>query len=342
MSQNSANLSLEQQEQFLETIRTTSFIMDKGQLDVCAFARYLAEALYADGFKKEACFGALQYFFDIPTQKNYNDRLAYEVHIKDMDETMFHLYPNGKTIYFSPQFLIDQIHRIVSEIGTKLLKIEHAKTDTLYSWWIKREHVFTLSLFDKLFKDFSIFIEKNNSDYRHIIVHLHLGVSNSRIKNQSSEVRVELEKIIEKDQRLLVAQKKIEHAIKEEFFLEAIALLESCISDRLSLLLYLHKKKVKSKSFSNLIEMAKKVIPDMLLEALNAWRSDRNKCIHNMVRFSPFEDLPCWNELEEYAHKTADEGLEILVSLNEWFEDYVVLILNPYRFHLPASQRFDS
>ncbi len=124
---------------------------------------------------------------------------------------------------------------------------------------------------------------------------------------------------------------RINGAIARGFYLEAVTLEESIISDRL--ISYLCKTKVlvadektERKNFSQLIAKWKKQVPnpisdkyyDDLQTSLDNWRESRNKIVHGMVKSIPGKDHQDILDFKEEAKIAAIQGERLARSLCNW------------------------
>ena len=117
---------------------------------------------------------------------------------------------------------------------------------------------------------------------------------------------------------------RIEEALNENFPFEAIVLEESIITDRLQSFLETNNRKnnltfaASIKAVLNLIE--KNDPHRNLIEALDQWRDNRNKCVHGAVKSKNDRKIPEFNAdavLFE-AHKIATDGYELTKKVRSW------------------------
>lgn len=109
--------------------------------------------------------------------------------------------------------------------------------------------------------------------------------------------------------RYKLAFERMDEALEEGWLLEAISLQESIISDRLISFLEMNGRAVESfQSLSKLISESRLVVtgsPDRVkddfFDELDAWRLNRNKCIHGFCK------------LDAYAHDT--ESVQIFSNI---------------------------
>lgn len=115
---------------------------------------------------------------------------------------------------------------------------------------------------------------------------------------------------------------QIKESVELGFYLEAITIIESLISDRLeSRLSYILGKDFSSKTLGALITKCKKEEVDMLLcnlvsEDLDAWRIERNSAIHEMVKISSV-NASSWSERRASLKPTAEKGLRLLRQIDK-------------------------
>jgi hypothetical protein len=130
---------------------------------------------------------------------------------------------------------------------------------------------------------------------------------------------------------------RIKEAIKLGFYLEAIALLESMITDRLeSRIAAIHGQDENYRKFRTIGHLlhgrvykdkSKNVVgllngglgePNDLIDVyreINEWSNDRNVCLHQMVKLDGKSDKE-WEPRIAYAEKTAKSGQKIFRSLS--------------------------
>lgn len=110
------------------------------------------------------------------------------------------------------------------------------------------------------------------------------------------------------------AFKRIERAIANGFYIEAIAIEESLICDRIeSAISIATNKEGYPETLGPLLSQPKKlsVFPDELLHGLDAWRKDRNLVMHQMVKITN-SDTTDWRSRMKFARITALEGKSLL------------------------------
>ena len=117
------------------------------------------------------------------------------------------------------------------------------------------------------------------------------------------------------------AYSRVNKAIATGFHIEAIAILESLMCDRLeNLLQAIHPdSRVELGSLGKLYNSVNKEveIPELLLADLKQWNKARGQVIHQLVKISDVE-AASWRERMAFARKTSREGKLILNDLRKF------------------------
>jgi hypothetical protein len=134
-----------------------------------------------------------------------------------------------------------------------------------------------------------------------------------------STIRAEWSPEIGKIKKELIrsAHKRVVRSIKGGHHLEAIAILESLMADRLEAgLSRLTSAEQPMLTLGPLIKeaMKAKVISQELAEEIKAWSKGRNKALHQMVKV-PHVDVGDWKARMKYARILAIEGKELNARL---------------------------
>ncbi len=114
-------------------------------------------------------------------------------------------------------------------------------------------------------------------------------------------------------------------ALGAEFYIEAVAIIESLLSDRLeSRLAAIHGQEELRRQFSTVGKLACELKGRRLGEPpeardvyseINQWASERNKVIHQLVKLEEGE-IPNWDERYKRARKTAEAGMTLFRKLD--------------------------
>lgn len=326
MNKNLATLSLKEQLAQLESRKQIALFKD-GYVDGYSFAFWLFESLLLDGFDVKNPVDLLNALCSFIEDEHIEQKKVFETHINDMTPEAYAMYPQGKTILFHCTFFLKIIHDYINHIGQGVIQIPRTEKDMLYSWWLKRENIYTYTYLYTFMKQLTEILDSMPS-FGSMVMNLHIS------RHIPDEEFSAYSTIIKKEERSKSIVERINKAIDQEFYLEAIALEESCISDRLSLVLYLKGQKAGTKSFAKLIELCDEFLPKNLKRDVDSWRKERNRAIHNLVRSSPLEEMIDLEELDLLSVKTAKSGVELLEQVNLWFEDFILSEMNPFHLRL--------
>ena len=120
-----------------------------------------------------------------------------------------------------------------------------------------------------------------------------------------------------KSELIKAANKRIKSCIKSGHHLEAIALLESLIADRLEAGL---SRKKEGKQLMNTLgpllneSLRSQLISDDFCEEIRNWSRERNKVLHEMVKVRELSSGN-WRQRMKHARSLAIEGLKIYEKL---------------------------
>ncbi|MHC1740625.1 MAG: hypothetical protein AB9897_05885 [Anaerolineaceae bacterium] len=141
-----------------------------------------------------------------------------------------------------------------------------------------------------------------------------------------------MDKNIQKYESYKNAYDQIKAAIGAGFYLEAITIEESILADRLY-------RFCKDRGYSRRAERAtlgneKRYLEglsvdiqqseeiDFLVE-LDLFWTNRNKCLHQIVKSEPGEPTIDVNTFKELARQTASDGLVLVKKVNSWVKRYI-------------------
>jgi hypothetical protein len=123
------------------------------------------------------------------------------------------------------------------------------------------------------------------------------------------------------------AYSQMKKAIEGQFYLEAITIQESIITDRL--LNFVIRNNIKSISkeelhkpiayLNKLIDHSKDYFDDdTLFNELNEFRKSRNECIHAMVKSFPGNPTQKVNDFQKLARETSTSGKILTRKIEAW------------------------
>lgn len=116
------------------------------------------------------------------------------------------------------------------------------------------------------------------------------------------------------------AHKRINSAIAKGSHIEAIALLESIMSDRIeSAISAITNKEVNASTLGSLFNQLKQLSPadNELVESIKSWNKSRGLVIHQMVKLTNNFDSE-WSTRISFARVTAKDGVEVLKELRKY------------------------
>ena len=116
-----------------------------------------------------------------------------------------------------------------------------------------------------------------------------------------------------KEELFRKAFSRIEISISRGFHLEAIAIIESLICDRLETsVTVLTGESTGVKNLGPLLKVLERLpeFPEVLVAEIDLWRSDRNLVMHRMVKITS-EEVFNWQSRMKFARETAIEGYRL-------------------------------
>jgi hypothetical protein len=128
-----------------------------------------------------------------------------------------------------------------------------------------------------------------------------------------------------KQQLYKFAHKRVQSSIRKGAHIEAIALLESIMSDRIeSAISSVSRKPVSASSLGSLFNTLDKLRPaeDDLKTLVWAWNESRGLVIHQMVKLTN-DYNSTWAERVKFAKITAQEGLILLPKLRRYTDKII-------------------
>jgi hypothetical protein len=120
------------------------------------------------------------------------------------------------------------------------------------------------------------------------------------------------------------AEQRMAAAMSAGYFIEAVALQDSMISDRLENLLGLHHEHVAMNSTGQLAHLSRTLNPDAfdeLAERVRHWAEHRNVVVHQMVKVGPTH-ADTWAQRMAEAQRTAQAGLALLAEVDRAVAEY--------------------
>lgn len=113
------------------------------------------------------------------------------------------------------------------------------------------------------------------------------------------------------------AVERVDAAIAEGYYLEAVALEDSLISDLLEACLGMHKQNVTMNSLGQLAFLCRELDPEGLgpvADRVTAWVEERNTVVHQMVKVGPTH-VGTWEQRQAHARATAEQGRRLVAEV---------------------------
>jgi hypothetical protein len=318
------NTSYEEDQKYYNFIKSYDFFYE-GRLDYYAFCVHFSECLSRD--KK----------FTLNNPNNIGE-LLIELILKsteagswftktvreDIPKEANHIYPNGEFILIHISGFSEYIHEFIWTLGQRVLTVTPTDNDNYFAYWLTSEDIYTYAFLDKLFSDIRSLVKKADKK----------GTLKAMLQNMSLAKGFDLgitDNLLVKDDISSIAVERISKAVSGKYYLEAITLQESIISDRLAMYLHHQGKKSDSKTLNQLIIDVQDHHKKTLFEKVDLWRKKRNKAVHGLVRSSPFESQIGIIAFDKLAKETAIEGQLLVSEITSWFDEYVYEHLNIFQ-----------
>lgn len=323
-------LSKEQKEYFI-FIGDYEFINYEGRLDLERFCVYLSACFNCDNILEISPEPRLIYNLLIELMsKEYNQNelknwIQYQ-NISDWKPEHASIYPDKYRTLIHIAGLLKVNHNWIYEIGHYLMKIPDDSIDRKYYAWVKEEWQFVYKFINSYHNYFHKFLKEfdyNTMKKRgySLFEALHSSYSNN-IDYDKAIDNIKLRNKVYTDVLF-----KIENAINDNYFLEAITLEENLISN--CFYNYLVAKKVKDidTSFFNLLSIFKKnkyiksMQVSLFVDDLDKWRKDRNTSIHGFIKSRTDTLKESNNEFMFFSKETAEIGYKLSQKVVSWYNE---------------------
>lgn len=321
----------QQEQDFYNYLTSYTFFID-GRLDFYRFCVMFSECLTID--KKITVNNPnviAQLLLEMISESPESATWVSKKYEKQIPKESYHIYPNGELILIHVSAWVMHIHQFIWELGQSILEVEPTENEKYFAYWLTSKDVFTHAFLNKLFAEIRELTKSVDTS----------GSLKAQLQNMSLTKDMELsitDNLMGKDDISSIAVERISKAISDSYFLEAITLQESIISDRLALFLHHKGNKPDSKSLNKLITSVQKHHKHELFGKIDIWRRQRNKAIHGLVRSSPFDNPIGLNTFDKLAKDTAIEGEKLVMEIVQWFDEYVYERLNP--FHITPYDQY--
>lgn len=319
-----------QRQKFFDAIIEYPYIRDDGRLELEPFCVYLSHCFGFDGILEISPQPRDVYLLllDIiretlgPTDAN---RYIRHQRISDWTPDMAYIFPEKTKTCIHPSALVHVSHIWIYGIGHDLMRIPEPAEGGKYFAWVKEDwlavHTF-INGYHNAFYAFQKRIDKAGIAEKgySLFEALHL----SRRKNIDFDEAEELLKA--RHASYQAALNRIEAAINDGYFLEAITLEECLVSNCLFNFLDNVGVRLTNPSFHTLLnkiltnDKAHQELPTELFTAIDEWRQARNTSIHGYVTSRSDGLDQSRADFNVMATSTARQGRDFCQSIVAWYE----------------------
>lgn len=323
-----STLSKEDYMAFSEGLAKYEYINDIGRLDLENFCVTLAACIHHDhcgyqGNARPENFHVL--LIEIIRERAPEGMFARWVqHQKLVDWTSQHayLYPNRERTCIHIAALVLYSSDWIALIGSDILNIPHEQWRPEYFGWAKEcwhfTHTFLSGFHNALYsfaKKFDLKLATEGTTSKFEALHLS--------RREEIDYDVASKQLEIRNKAWHAATARINKAIDDEYYLEAITLSENFISNLLFNLLSSKSSVSTDLNFNSLIQKTKKLFTEAeeieLLEKLDQWRRRRNDAIHNFIT-SSIDDLTANTDtLNNVSVETAKLGQDLARKMLDWY-----------------------
>ena len=322
-------LSKEEQD-YLKFIQNYEFIDFNGRLDLESFCVYLSACFNCDDILEISPEPNLIYNLLVELmQKNLSkDDLNHYIqkqNIADWKPEHGNTYPNKYRTYIHIAGLLKVNTDWIYEIGHNLMSIQVNANNPKYYDWAKKEWTFVFTFINGYHNFFYNFLKEfdaknmSNDGYSHFEA-LHLAT------NSSMNFDDMVKNLISRNEIYQDALTRISNAIKDGYFLEAITLEESLITNCFYNFLVAKKVKKIDSSFFKLLGTYKKskfnksITTSILIDDLNTWRKNRNTSLHGFVTSREDIFTKSQEQFISFSEKTANIGYDLTCKVIDWYK----------------------
>lgn len=339
-----SRLSTEDQIAFSEGLAAYQYINDNGRLDLENFCVTLAACMLHDGTGFENVARPENFhsiFLELMNERvpdGMMERWVQSQRIVDWAPQHAYLYPTKNRTCIHVAALFSYSPDWISLIGSHVLEIPDDECRPEYFGWVKESwqftHMFLSGYHNALFSfvkkmDLKWSSEGSSSQFEALQLTVRDGLTYDDAR-QKLDVR---------NMAWESALLRINNAINDKYYLEAITLSENFISNMLYNYL-LSKGKVNSElNFNSLIQKCRQHLSQPsemeLIEQVDSWRKSRNHAIHNFISSSIDDLTENTDKLTEISIETAKLGQQLTGQILEWYRSSAVNFIN---HNFPRSQ----
>lgn len=325
-----SNNEQKMRQDFLYMIGNYQYIRDDGRLLLEPFCVYLSHCFGFDGILEKSPQPRAMYMLllDLIREQLGDDgaqRYVQLQQIVDWRQELAYIYPERTMTCIHLSALVYVSHEWIYQIGHGLMQIPEPEEPRKYFDWVQEEWVAVnafINGYHNAFFSFQKTVDHKNIREKGYSVFeaFHL----SRIKDIDLDAAVEL--LTARHDAYQAALKRVVQSITDGYFLEAIALEESLISNCLYNYLANTGTALDNPSFKLLLTTIRKNTKGLeessvsLFMKIDTWRVARNKAIHGFITSKSDSLNRSRNSFQHLTETTAKEGQNLCESVVSWYE----------------------
>jgi hypothetical protein len=320
-------LSKEDQAAFSEGLSGYQYITEEGSLDLENFCVTLAACIHHDGVGLEKVARPESFhtlLLNIIAESSPEQERLWVQSQRIMYWTPQHsfLYPEGHRTCIHVAALISYSAEWISLIGSDVLHIPDEECRPEYFGWAQEGWHFTHAFLSGYHHALFSFVKKMDLKWSS-----EGSVSKFEALQLTYREHITFEAATQKlslrNQAWLAATIRIEKAISDGYYLEAISLNENFMSHLLFNFLSSKGSATRDFNFNSLIQKARPYFVEVgaadLIESVDLWRRRRNDAIHNFIS-SSIDDLTSNTDtLTATSSDTAASGASLAKLMLEWY-----------------------
>ena len=320
----------------LDYVQTAQVLDEHGFLDLECFCVMLSRCFDCDDALRGSPQPVAMYEQLLKRVDRHCGRKALEKYvqrfpIKDWNPEQSHFYPEGKATLVSPAVLVKVFGEWIADIGYVLMAMPHPGEPVAYYDWVKPEWVTVRAYLDRFHMQMTEWMQKGDLALQHthgysFFEAMHVAKTTGR---PFDDVIALLRRRGEVQEDALA---RVQQAIDDGYFLEAVVLQECVISNCLFNFLRGSGQSQPPATFYELIKHSKKIVSGSevreLLGRVNRWRKRRNEAVHGFV-VSRVENLgESRAGFVDASKTTAGDGLELTEQVVAWYKSEAVQFLD--------------
>lgn len=322
----------DEQTEFLKAIENYQYFDEHGRLMLEPFGVYLSHCFGFDGIIEKSPQPRDVYSLLINTLSELLGEEEAQKHVQikpitDWTPDLSYIYPEKTITLIQMGGLTSTSDTWIYSIGHRLMGIPEPKTTSKYFSWAEEEWVAVHAFINGYHNAFFSLMKKMDAKQaqksgRSLFEALHLA------KHKKIDFNNAIEILKARHHSYQLALQRIQKAIQDGYFLEAITLEECLISN--CIYNYLANTSViknnNSVSFFDLLKeirentKASDSLTAATIEQIDSWRRSRNTAIHGFIAATSDSLDQSHSSFTQLAKTTADEGKSLCEKVTCWYE----------------------